>query len=107
MPYNYRMDDYIRAIFAAWERVKERLKGEPMELARRLARRRRAVLERPPRAWCLAVRAGDRRINPWNAAVVPEQAWPGVNAQGEKVSEPAEHQVTLDSRLLRMVCRPV
>ncbi|CAN5520680.1 hypothetical protein BH09PLA1_BH09PLA1_35550 [soil metagenome] len=32
------------------------------------------MLTRPPRAWCLAIRAADTRINPFTARIVPEDA---------------------------------
>jgi hypothetical protein len=50
------------AIMNAWWRVKPLLLADPEELARRLARRKKAGLVRPPRGYCLAVRASDRRM---------------------------------------------
>ena len=44
------MEDYIQAVFAAWDVVKEKLVRDAGELAVRLARRRRAAVQRPPRA---------------------------------------------------------
>ena len=57
-------------------------------VVRRLGRRKLAVLARPPREWCLAVRASDRRL-----------------AQGYE--EPVEHLVTLTRSLLISICAPV
>src|SRR5437870_2951592 len=51
-----------QALAAAWRRVRPVLLADPDELRRRLVRRRSKLVESPPRAWCLAVRACDRRI---------------------------------------------
>src|SRR5262245_48280763 len=56
------MADIEDLILSAWSRVKPRLLEDPAELERRLARRNGRSLSRPPRAWCLAIRASDRRI---------------------------------------------
>jgi hypothetical protein len=32
------------------------------------------MMNRPPRAWCVAVRAADSRITPMNAIIVPQHA---------------------------------
>src|SRR3954468_22722037 len=105
------MTDLEQAILDAWQRVRPTLLADAAELARRLARRRTPTLLRPPRAWCLAVRASDTRINPAAAAIVPEHA---VSPRGAPhVTNPRAptrylpHEVTLDAPLLRMLCRPV
>jgi hypothetical protein len=56
------MGDLDSAILTAWARIRPILQSDPDELAARLARRRSQLLLRPPRAWCLAVRATDRRL---------------------------------------------
>ena len=56
------MDDLENQFHVAWSRVAARFGDDAGDLARRLARRRRAVLVRPPRAWCLALRASDGRL---------------------------------------------
>jgi DNA-binding CsgD family transcriptional regulator len=100
------MDDLSAAIFSAWAEHGPRILADRAELRRRLARRHLKVLRRPMRAWCLAVRASDQRINPATACVVPEAAgYPRSHAHPHHV--PDEHEVTLDARLLREVCRPV
>src|SRR5688500_2141187 len=67
------MSDLLDLIGNAWETtVKPLLENDPDELARRLARLRSGMLRRPPRAWCLAVRASDQWINPATVACVPE-----------------------------------
>ncbi len=55
-------DDVTRALLAAWQRICPRLERDPQELARRLARQNSALITRPPRAWCLAIRATDTRL---------------------------------------------
>src|SRR5690349_20200874 len=61
------MDDIETAILDAWfDRVFPILQRDPRELARRLARRRSATLNRPPRPWCVALRANDARLTPSN-----------------------------------------
>jgi hypothetical protein len=82
------VDNVQDLIFAAWEKVWPTICDRPEEIAKRIGRRRQAVLARPPRAWCLAVRASDRRI-----------------ASGCR--EPVEHKVTLDAAMLRRLCAPV
>ncbi|MEA2707434.1 MAG: hypothetical protein QOF78_35, partial [Phycisphaerales bacterium] len=56
------MADLENELHTAWMHVAARLSDDPHDLARRIARRRRAVLVRPPRAWCLALRASDSRL---------------------------------------------
>jgi len=50
-------------ILEAWERIKSQILSNPDELARRRARMKGRTLSRPPRAWCLAVKASDKRTN--------------------------------------------
>ena len=96
------MDDLLNAIGEAWEKVKVRLMEDDGELRRRL-KRRWGVLARPPRAWCLAVRASDTRITPTHALITPEWALDVRQCDGGVI---ADHTVRLDSRLLRRLCRP-
>src|SRR5437867_3468914 len=58
------MTDLDEAILNAWQKLRPRILSDPHELARRLSRRRNSLLSRPPRAWCLAIRASDHRITP-------------------------------------------
>src|SRR5438094_266471 len=57
------LTDLEALIFDAWSRVEGRIEKDPAELAKRLSRRRLPAFLRPPRAWCLAIRASDRRID--------------------------------------------
>jgi hypothetical protein len=55
-------EELERNICEAWVALRGRILSDPDELRRRVARRRMKSLRRPPRAWCLALRASDRRI---------------------------------------------
>src|SRR5690348_13899108 len=59
------MDELEEAVFGTWEKVRERVLGDWAELERRLSRRRSKMFRMCPRAWCLVVRASDRRIDEW------------------------------------------
>ncbi len=51
----------------AWERIGERCREDRVEALRRSRRRHLAGMKRPPRAWCLCIRAADSRIGLHNA----------------------------------------
>src|SRR2546421_9934997 len=95
------MDDFDRALFEAFSEVWPRLLSDSDELRARLARRRGAEMGRPPRAWCMAVRACDRRIEPYRMAAIVRH-WSS-DGRGEIVRE----EVTLDAEVLRRLCAPV
>ena len=99
------MTDLDRALLEAWAKVKPKLDADPDELRRRLARRRRPSLMRPPRAWCIAVRACDQRINPGTAAITPEWAVELPNPISTRYRQP--HTVTLTKPLLQRLCAVV
>src|SRR4051794_1791337 len=65
------MEDIGGLIVEAWKKVWGRIEGDAGELARRLSRRRLKGFNCPPREWCLAVRAGDRRITAWDVRLEP------------------------------------
>jgi DNA-binding CsgD family transcriptional regulator len=99
------MHDFDRWLLEEYLRVTGKLAGDRAELARRLARRRTALLVDPPRAWCLAVRASDTRITPSTAVIWPKEA---LGVENEiSPGRMAEHSVVLDGRLLEELCRPV
>jgi hypothetical protein len=92
-------------ILEAWEGVLPRLLKDPDELAVRLGRRRKAILARPWRPFCLAVRAADTRIDPYWFVVTPEHA---VELDDPRHPyEYIEHEVTLTTERLKMLLRPV
>ncbi len=95
------METLEKTILNAWEAHKSRIESDPAEFARRIARRHSPTFLRCPRAWCLAVRASDRRINPMHAIIVPE------DAMDDLPKHAAAHDVTLDARVLKRLCTPV
>ena len=99
------MNDVARLILEAWEKLGPKIKTDPHELAKRLARRRRGIMTRPVPAWCLAIRASDRRITPAHWVISPEHALDLDHPQHPY--EPIEHEVTIRVHALRKYCRPV
>src|SRR2546423_1281873 len=99
------MNDVNRLILEAWEKLGPGIVKDGEELARRVARRRSGLLTRPPRAWCIAVRASDRRITPAHWIITPEHAMDLDHP--EHPYEPIEHEVTIQTHALRKYCRPV
>jgi DNA-binding CsgD family transcriptional regulator len=99
------LTDVDRLILEAWEKLRTKILSDPHELAKRLARRRSPTLTRPPRAWCIAIRASDRRITPMHWIITPEHAM-DLN-HPEHPYEPIEHTVTIQPHGLRKYCRPV
>src|SRR5687768_11031222 len=87
----------IGSIREAWARVRKELGAG--ELEKRLARRGLVSFRRPPRGWCLVVRASDTRINAGTAVIVPERV--------ADARDPGEHEVVLDYKLVRRLCAPV
>ena len=99
------MFDLEQSLCDAWRRIQPKLKSDPDELLRRLARRRTPTLTRPPRAWCLAIRASDRRINPATAIIVPDDAMDLPN--DVSMDRYQLHTVMLNARLVRKLTNPV
>ena len=58
------MDDLDRQIIDTYCKLLPTL--SPDELKSRLARRNTGILKNPPRPWCFAIRASDRRISERN-----------------------------------------
>src|SRR5438067_8142786 len=94
-----------RAIRDAWLRLRGKILTDPQELQRRLARRRMKSLTRPPRAWCIAIRASDRRITAAHWLISPEHAMDVDHP--EHPYEPIEHEVTIQTHAIRRYCHPV
>lgn len=92
-------------ILQAWQRLKNTILSDPAELGRRLARCRGKTYSRPPRAWCLAVRACDRRIGIHNGRIEPEYATDPRDP--DHPGRVVEHTVTLTGALVRELCCPV
>src|SRR4051812_23720593 len=89
----------------AWLRLRQQILSNPQDLQKRLARRRSKTLTRPPRAWCIAIRASDRRITPIHWVITPERAM-DLN-HPEHPYEPIEHEVTIQTHAIRRYCHPV
>src|SRR5687767_8837249 len=95
------VDELERSIIDAWKRVGPRVLADPLELAKRLARRRMALMTRPMRPWCLAIRASDTRLE---EAVM--SASRRRDSQGAQLVE-VRHRVLLDAPVLRQLVAPV
>jgi DNA-binding NarL/FixJ family response regulator len=99
------MEDLERAIRNAWLSLRDKILSDPYELQKRLSRRRLKSLTRPPRAWCIALRASDTRINLTNAIITPSHALDLDHPLHPY--QPIEHEVLLVPHTLRRLCRPV
>ncbi len=97
--------DLEKSLEEAWARIGPMLKRNPDELAARKARRRMSFMQRPHRAWCLAVRANDTRLTPYRIPMVPDR--PVCWDQEHHLIRRVEHQVYLEKRNLAWLCRPV
>src|SRR5882672_5231824 len=98
-------EELERAIEKTWLKLRHQILSDPLELQRRLARRRLVHLNRPPRAWCIAIRASDRRITPAHWVITPEHAMD--KDHPEHPYEPIEHEVLIQKHALSRYCRPV
>src|SRR5438045_3580336 len=98
-------EEIHRSIREAWLRLRGQILSDPDELHRRLARRRMNSLTRPPRAWCIAIRASDRRITPAHWVISPDHAM-NLN-HPDHPYEPIEHEVTIQKHAIRRYCNPV
>jgi DNA-binding CsgD family transcriptional regulator len=98
-------EDLERNIRDAWLRIRRQIVNDPLELQRRLARRRTKTLTRPPRAWCIAIRASDRRITPAHWVITPRHAMDLDHPLHPY--EPIEHEVTIQTHAIRRYCHPV
>ena len=96
------MNDLDIALFNAWAKVAPKLLADPAELHRRLARRQSKLYRRPLRAWCVAARASDHRIDDTHALIYPRTA-----LDPRHTGLLAEHTVTLDKPLLERICASV
>src|SRR6185312_11625147 len=86
-------------IDAAWKRVRPRLEDEPALLAQRLQRRRTLTLTRPPRAWCIALRASDHRLL--------SRVFPSGLSFGDPQFNPDDHVLTITTPVLRSITAPI
>jgi DNA-binding CsgD family transcriptional regulator len=92
------MDAIDQALQAAWRGLADDLRHQRLaDLAQRLDRRRLAQLTRPPRAWCLCLRASDRRLDALDVIIDPPEA---VHAR-------QPHVLHIKGTAIRELCRPV
>src|SRR4051812_19509148 len=92
------MDDLDRLILETYLKLLPTLSES--DLRARLARRKTGALNRPPRPWCLSIRASDTRINNATAIVIPSQA---IRSR----TQPYPHEVPINAKLIRPLCQPV
>ncbi len=92
-------DDIQDLVYAAWMRIRPRLEDEPALLAQRLQRRRTPTLTRPPRAWCIAIRASDHRLL---SRIFPSQL-----PFGDPRFNPDDHVLTITTPVLRSITAPI
>ncbi len=87
--------DIYNLMAEAWTRIGPRIISDEDELRARLARRRSPMYARPPRPFCAVIRANDLRIHPNSAPIYPTDAL--------DPADPGQHNVTLDSAVLRLL----
>lgn len=95
------MDELDQALFKAWNEVSAELEAKPWKLARRMERVQRKEFRRPVRAWCVALRASDRRIG-FGDCVGGEG---GLDARC--FYKGYNHKLLLTGGRLRTLCAPV
>jgi DNA-binding CsgD family transcriptional regulator len=88
-----------QSIEKTWRKLRPQILSNPAELKKRLARRRSSGLTRPPRPWCLAIRASDHRITRWASAIYPAHRFTD--------RHPAAQEITLTRDLIHNLCKPV
>lgn len=89
------MDDFDCHLREAWDRVIAMLRRDPEEAWRRAKRGVLGMYRYPPRAWCLAVRASDTRLERVGAVSIDWDASEG------------EHHVELTASIVKQLCTPV
>jgi DNA-binding CsgD family transcriptional regulator len=94
-------------LHTAWLHVAARFADDPHDLARRIARRRRAVLIRPPRAWCLAVRASDARLADVTTIDRANTGDDASSCHSLTLSPRYREHVRLTTAALQTLCAPV
>jgi hypothetical protein len=101
------VDEIQHAINQAWLRLRPTLESNPTELSKRLARRQSALLKSPPRAWCLALRSTDTRLERYCSThpyAAPTNPHPHLRTEH---GHPVTHQILLDTPALWHLCSPV
>jgi hypothetical protein len=91
------MDEIDVNLIEAWDRVWLRCEADPAEAAKRFERVRSGIFARPPRAWCMAIRASDTRLTR-HAAWIDDL---------DAMAERRAHRVTVGSETIKALCKPV
>ena len=96
--------DVELALLNAWSQKHDWIMAEKGELERRLARRQSASFRCPLRAFCVAIRASDHRVNDDHAEICPRHTLTrhGPGHEGRY----AEHTVIITDKLVEVACRP-
>src|SRR5256885_10564064 len=97
-------EELERNIRETWLKLRAKILSDPQDLSRRLARRRKKTLTQPPRAWCIAIRASDRRITPAHWVISPEHAM-DLDHPAHPY-EPIDHKVAIRTNAIRRNCTP-
>lgn len=91
------MDELDHNLLDAWNRVFERCRRDPREARRRYDRMHAdGIFDRPPRAWCVALRASDTRLDEW--VMEPEAGY---------MRARMAHEIEVDGATLSGLCGPV
>jgi hypothetical protein len=108
------MDQLDTHLERAWAALSARCRSDRREAARRFRRTRGCLLRRPPRAWCLCLRASDTRISPFNAIIditadprYPHPLALEVHDADHALRLGTPHAITLDGETIRDLTRPV
>ncbi|HEX8524690.1 MAG TPA: hypothetical protein VF669_20715, partial [Tepidisphaeraceae bacterium] len=101
------MENLKSKILSTWTRLTSTTTGHPLDLDKRLSRRRSAMMQRPPRACCLAIRAADHRITDATAILTPSPLARHDPTTHKPVFNHIPHTVTIDSELIHKLCLPV
>ncbi|CAG1009923.1 hypothetical protein PHYC_03769 [Phycisphaerales bacterium] len=86
------------ALLEAWHRLSNHVRHDRVERTRREARLSQAQMSRPWRAWCVAIRASDTRIDKYSALIRP------FNDCGE---HGVPHSVEMDAQDIAALVKPV
>ncbi|MCH8342532.1 MAG: helix-turn-helix transcriptional regulator [Planctomycetes bacterium] len=103
------MDTIDRNLLDAWRRIGDEVRRDRVEVLRRSYRRLTPTLTRPPRAWCLCLRACDTRISPVTCAIEldPNVELPINDSLESALAHGAPHTVTLTGAVIHRLCIPV
>lgn len=96
------MDELDHNLLEAWHRVFERCRADPAEARRRYQRTLPGTcLDRPVRAWCVAIRASDTRL------IAEGGRGEGLGGSGGSRGAQVAHEVVLDGEVIQRLGGPV